>query len=262
MGDDTQQRGAVAGGRRPVVLVTGASSGIGAATAERFAALGWQVLLSGVDRTRLDAVAARTGGLALPEDLSRPDGPHRLAEHALAAAGRVDVLVASAGVGWRGPLALTPSDTLERMVQVNLVAPMQLVRLLLPGMLERRRGRVVLIGSMAGQVGTREETAYAATKAGLSMFAESLWYELRGTGVGLRLVLPGPVDTPFFVRRGTPYHLARPRPVSPERVADTVVTSLASGRDRAFVPHWFAWAARFHGVAPGAFRRLASRFDH
>ncbi|WP_354637817.1 SDR family NAD(P)-dependent oxidoreductase [Kitasatospora camelliae] len=245
---------------RPVVLITGASSGIGEAAAARLAAAGWRLLLSGTDRPRLDAVADRTGGAALAEDLSTPDGPDRLAERALAAAGRVDALVASAGLGWRGPYDRTPPDLLDRMVEVNLTAPMRLVRHLLPGMLERRRGRIVLLGSMAGQVGVRDEAAYAATKGGLTLFAESLWYELRGTGVGVRIILPGAVDTPFFHHRGTPYQRGRPRPVPPERVADTVMAALTGTQDRIFVPRWLAGPARIHGAAPGVFRRMASRF--
>ncbi|WP_406194064.1 SDR family NAD(P)-dependent oxidoreductase [Kitasatospora sp. NBC_01560] len=244
----------------PVALITGASSGIGAATAGLLGAAGWRLLLSGTDRARLDAVAARTGGRALPEDLAKPDGPQRLAEAALAAEGRVDALVASAGLGWRGPFAETPSDVLDRMIEVNLAAPLRLSRLLLPGMLERRRGRIVLVGSVAGQVGVRDEAAYAATKAGLAMFAESLWYELRGTGVGVRIVLPGPVDTPFFARRGTPYQRERPRPVAPELVAERVVATITTAADRPFVPGWLGFPARIHGAAPGVFRRMAARF--
>ncbi|MFE2106511.1 SDR family NAD(P)-dependent oxidoreductase [Kitasatospora sp. NPDC059463] len=244
----------------PVALLTGASSGIGAATADRLAAARWRLLLSGTDQTRLDAVAARTGGRPLPADLAKPDGAQRLAEAAHAAAGRVDALVASAGIGWRGPFARTPADTLDRMLEVNLAAPLRLTRLLLPGMLERGRGRIVLLGSMAGQVGVRDEAAYAATKAGLTMFAESLWYELRGTGVGVRLILPGAVETPFFATRGTDYQRERPRPVSPEAVADIVHDALTTSRDRVFVPHWLDYPARLHGAAPGLFRRMASRF--
>ncbi|WP_045699609.1 SDR family oxidoreductase [Streptomyces rubellomurinus] len=245
---------------RPVALITGASSGIGLATATRLADAGWLTLLSGTDRTRLDDLADRTGGRALPEDLGKPDGPRRLAEAALAEAGRVDALVASAGLGWRGPYAQTPSDTLDRLIEVNFAAPLRLVRLLLPGMLERRHGRIVLLGSIAGQVGVRDESGYAATKGGLAMFAESLWYELRGTGVGVRLVLPGAVDTPFFDRRGTPYQRDRPRPVSADRVAEAVVAGITTERDRLYVPHWLGFPARVHGAAPGVFRRMASRF--
>ncbi|GAA4879704.1 SDR family NAD(P)-dependent oxidoreductase [Kitasatospora terrestris] len=252
--DDTRQ------GETPVALITGASSGIGAATADRLAGAGWRLLLSGTDPDRLAEVADRTGGKALPQDLSTPDGPRLLADAALAATGQVDVLVASAGLGWRGPFVQTPPDAVDRMLEVNLGAPLRLARELLPGMLARRHGRIVLLGSMAGQVGVRDETAYAATKAGLAMFAESLWYELRGTGVDVRIVLPGPVDTPFFARRGTPYQRERPRPVSAGKVADSVVATITTRRDRVFVPAWLAGPARIHGLAPGAFRRLADRF--
>ncbi|WP_371494015.1 SDR family oxidoreductase [Kitasatospora sp. NBC_00374] len=253
-------RPAADGRRRPVALITGASSGIGAATAVRLARAGWYPLVSGTDPRRLAEVAARTGGHALAEDLAVHGGAQRLAERAVAVAGRVDALVASAGVGWRGPFAEMPPDVLDRIVEVDLAAPLRLARMLLPGMLERRRGRIVLLGSMAGQVGVGDEAAYAAAKAGLALFAESLWYELRGTGVGVRIILPGAVDTPFFARRGTPFHRERPRPVSPERIAEDVLRALTGHRDRLFAPSWLAMPARLHGAAPELFRQLAARF--
>ncbi|MEV6209332.1 SDR family oxidoreductase [Kitasatospora sp. NPDC051914] len=244
----------------PVALITGASSGIGAATAVRLHAMGWSLLLSGTDARRLHSVAERTGGIALAQDLRGHDGPRRLADRALAAAGRVDALVACAGIGWRGPFTTMPPEVLDEMVTVDLAAPLQLSRALLPGMVERGRGRIVLIGSMAGQVGVGGEAAYAAVKGGLSLFAESLWYELRGTGVGVRIILPGAVDTPFFARRGTPFHRSRPRPVPPERIADSIARTITGRRQREFAPHWLALPARLHGIAPGVFRRLADRF--
>ncbi|MER8186013.1 SDR family NAD(P)-dependent oxidoreductase [Kitasatospora sp. NPDC094015] len=253
--------GPVTGGRRrPVALITGGSSGIGAATALRLARAGWLPVVSGTDRARLAAVAAGCGGHALPADLAGPGGAQHLAERALAVAGRVDALVASAGVGWRGPFAEMPPQVLDEMVEVDLAAPLRLSRLLLPGMLERRRGHIVLLGSMAGQVGVGDEAAYAAAKGGLSLFAESLWYELRGTGVGVGIILPGAVDTPFFARRGTPFHRERPRPVPPERIADAILSMISGRRDRYFAPGWLAMPARLHGVAPGLFRQLAARF--
>ncbi|MFJ8045689.1 SDR family NAD(P)-dependent oxidoreductase [Kitasatospora sp. NPDC096147] len=244
----------------PVVLLTGASSGLGAATATRLAATGWRLLLSGRDRPRLRAVAAETGGLALPADLTAPGGPERLAASALAVDGRVDVLIADAGIGWRGPFAEMPLDTLASMVELNLTAPLRLSRLLLPGMLERGRGRIVLVGSIAGAVGVREEAVYAATKAALGLFAESLRYELRGSGVGVRVVVPGPVDTPFFARRGTPYQREHPRPSRPERVAETVHRAVTGSRDELVVPGWFRLPGRLHGAAPQLFQRLNARF--
>lgn len=249
-----------AGRSLPVALVTGASSGIGAATAVRLSEAGWYPLLSGTDPGRLGEVATRTGGAALVADLCAASGSDDLAARALAAAGRVDLLVANAGIGWRGPFARMPVDVLERMIALNLTAPLRLTRLLLPGMVERGSGRIVLVGSIVGRLGVREEAVYAATKAALGMFAESLRYELRGTGVGVSVVLPGVVDTPFFSRRGTPYERSRPRPVPPERVADAIVGAVAGGREQVIVPGWLRLPERVHGVAPRLFERLASRF--
>ncbi|MDH6108314.1 short-subunit dehydrogenase [Kitasatospora sp. MAP12-15] len=246
---------------RPVVLVTGASSGIGAATCARLARVGWYPLLSGTDTVRLAEIARRTGGTALPGDLSESDGPEELARRALAVSGRVDALIANAGVGWRGPFTGMPLDRLNHMVALNLTAPLRLARVLLPGMVERGSGCLVLTGSIVGRLGVREEAVYSATKAALGMFAESLRYELQGTGVRVRLLLPGVVDTPYFSRRGTPYHRDRPRPVSPERIAEAALALLTGRREEAVVPGWLRVPERLHGAAPALFRRLAGRFD-
>ncbi|WP_182900832.1 SDR family oxidoreductase [Microbispora sp. H10830] len=234
------------------VLVTGASSGIGAATALELSARGARLVLSGRDQEALAGVAARTGGEILPADLSDPSADLAVR------AGRVDMLVACAGEGWSGPLARMSGGTAERMIAVNLTAHVQLTRLLLPGMLERGRGHLVYVASIAGVVGVREEAVYAATKAGLLAFAESLRYEL--PGVGVTAVVPGVVDTPFFARRGRPYTRRRPAPVPPERVARAIAVAVERDRAEVYVPAWLRLPARLHGAAPGAFRVLARRF--
>ncbi len=234
------------------VLVTGASSGIGAATALELSARGARLVLSGRDQEALAGVAARAGGEILPADLSDPSADLAVR------AGRVDMLVACAGEGWSGPLARMPGGTAERVIAVNLTAHVQLTRLLLPGMLERGRGHLVYVASIAGAVGVREEAVYAATKAGLLAFAESLRYEL--PGVGVTAVVPGVVDTPFFARRGRPYTRRRPAPVPPERVARAIAVAVERDRAEVYVPAWLRLPARLHGAAPGAFRVLARRF--
>ncbi|MFG1824020.1 SDR family NAD(P)-dependent oxidoreductase [Microbispora bryophytorum] len=241
------------------VLVTGASSGIGAATALELSARGARLVLSGRDQEALAAVAVRTGGQAVPADLSDPSADLAVR------AGPVDVLVACAGEGWSGPLARMPGGTAERMIAVNLTAHVRLTRLLLPGMLERGRGHLVYVASIAGAVGVREEAVYAATKAGLLAFAESLRYELpavdgNGNGVGVTSVVPGVVDTAFFARRGRPYTRRRPAPVPPERVARAIAAAVERDRAEVYVPAWLRLPARLHRAAPGAFRVLARRF--
>ncbi|MFE9647694.1 SDR family NAD(P)-dependent oxidoreductase [Streptomyces sp. NPDC006365] len=251
-----------------VALVTGASSGIGAAVARRLAAEGnWHLVLNGRDRTRLERVAQDldqsandTSAAAFPTDLAEPGADRRLAEYVLDSAGRVDLLVAGAGIGWAGPFETMPPGVIDEVFSVDVLAPVHLVRLLLPGMVSQGTGRVVLIGSVAGCLGVRDEAVYSAAKAALGTFAEALRYELRGTGVGISHVMPGVVDTPFFERRGAPYLRSRPRPVPAERVAEAVWQAITHNRDEVYVPGWLRLPGRLHGAAPALYRRLAARF--
>ncbi len=256
-----------------VALVTGGSSGIGAAAARALAAAGARLLVTGRDVDRLQEVARQTGGLALPCDLASATGPAELAAAAqwaaatLAPAARgaagpagIDILVNNAGVGWAGPLGEITAAKVAELVAVNLAAPMELTRLLVPGMIDRHRGAVVFVSSIAGATGVRGEAVYSATKAGLATFAESLSYEVAGHGVRACLIVPGVIDTPFFDRRGRPYDRQRPAPIPAERVADAVVSCLEHDRAVAYVPGWMRGPAWLHGAAPGIFRALAARF--
>jgi short-subunit dehydrogenase len=211
-----------------VCLVTGASSGIGRATALALTARGARVIALGRDAERLAGLGERQ----VVHDLAEP-----LTDHL----GPIDVLVNNAGIG--------ETDDVERLVAVNLVAPIRLTRELKPA-------RVVFVASIAGVVGPAGEAVYAATKAGLMAFAESLRYE----GVGVTVVVPGVVATEFFERRGTPYARRWPRPIPPERVAEAIVRAIERDRDEVYVPGWLGAVARLRGVAPGLFRALTRRF--
>ncbi|WP_214415836.1 SDR family NAD(P)-dependent oxidoreductase [Sphaerisporangium fuscum] len=238
------------------VLITGASSGVGAATARLMAGTGARLLLAGRDRARLEAVAAEAGGQPLVADLTTDVAA--LAERA----GHVDVLVNNAGAGWAGPFQRMPATAVDALVDVNLAAPIRLTRLLLPAMVEAGRGHVAFVASIAGAIGVGHEAVYSATKAGLLVFAEALRDELRPIpsrgGVGVSVVLPGVVDTPFFERRGTPYGRRRPVPIPPQRVARAIVAAIEHDRPETYVPAWLRLPARLRGAAPGPFRRLAT----
>jgi short-subunit dehydrogenase len=242
-----------------VCLVTGASSGIGRATALRLALEGAQVIALGRDQAALDRVAAATSGKALQADLSIAEEVERAA-HALVAMGRVDVLVNNAGEGWAGRFADMDLERAERLVRTNLLAPIRLTRKLLPGMLERGRGHVVNVGSIAGHVGVRDEAVYAATKAALIAFSESLRQEVAGTGVGVSVVSPGVVATSFFDRRGRPYQRRSPKPIAAERVANAILEAIRTGKAQTFVPGWMAFPAWLRGAWPTLYRRGAGRF--
>jgi short-subunit dehydrogenase len=245
--------------RGAACLVTGASSGIGRAIALRLAREGATVMATGRDAGALEAVAAATGGPFVQADLTDPAGLGGLVVETRKALGLVDLLVNNAAAGWAGPFAIIEPEDAERLIALNLLAPIRLTSALLPAMVERGRGHIVNVASIAGHVGVRDEAVYSATKAGLIAFSESLRYEVAGSGVGVTVVSPAVVETQFFKRRGRPYERSAPRPISPERVAVAVVAAIRKGRPEVFVPARMGLVARFKGMAPATFRRLASR---
>ncbi len=239
-----------------VCLVTGATSGIGRATAVALADRGARLVATGRNVGALAALEAEAGARTIRLDLAEHDAPVRLVQQA----GRVDVLVAAAGRGLHGPVVELDRRELEEVVALNLVSTIALVREVLPGMLRRGHGHVAVIGSIAGRVGHADEAAYAATKGGLGLFVDSLRDELFATGVSASLVTPGVVDTPFFERRGALYDRTWPRPIEPARVADAVVRAIEAERREVTVPEWLNLAARARDAAPSLYRAFSARF--
>lgn len=236
-------------------LVTGASSGVGAATAVALAAVGARLVLTGRDEVRLDAVARRTGATVLVADLTDSAGLDQVCE----AAREADLLVHSAGRGRAGELATMPAADVTELVALNLAAPLLLTRAALPRMRERRRGHLVFVSSIA-TVGVGGEAVYSATKAGLRAFAAAVRHEAAADGIGVSTLLPGAVDTPFFDRRGLDYDRRFPRRVDAAAVAAALLRAVERGSPEVFVPRWLTVAARVQGAAPGVFHRLADRF--
>jgi short-subunit dehydrogenase len=243
-----------------VVLVTGASAGIGRVAAARFATRGAHVLVHGRDQNRTHTVADEVHGRAVLEDLAAAADRQRIAAQAVDAFGHVDVLVNNAGFGYLGPVSVMDVDVIRRLVEVNLLASIELTRSLLPGMMERNRGAVCFVTSIAGRTGVAGEAVYSATKAGLDAFADSLRVETAGSGVNVSVVVPGVVDTGFFETRGSPYTRSRPRPIPAGAVADAVIRAVERDRAEEWRPRWLRIAPTVRALAPGAFRRLAVRF--
>jgi uncharacterized protein len=238
------------------VLITGASSGIGTATARLMATGGATPLLVGRDEHALDELAVATGGHRMVADLSEPGVVRTIADWA----GAVDVLVCNAGLGYAGDLADQELAAIGELVTVNLTAHLGLARLLLPSMFRARHGHLVLVSSIAGCLGVADEAVYAATKAALRTYADSVRLAAAGTGVGVSVVVPGVVDTPFFSRRGKPYDRTRPKPVPATDVAAALVDAVRRNRAEVFVPAWLRLPARLHGLAPGLVHQLQRRF--
>lgn len=240
-----------------MALVTGASSGIGREVARRLAAGGAKVLAHGRDAAAL----AELDATPLIADLAEPGAGSRLAEAALSAAGRVDILVANAGQGWAGPFAEMPPHAAETLIAVNLAAPIELTRALLPSFGDRP-GYLVYVSSIAGRMGVAGEAVYSATKAGLDTFAESLRFELHGRPLRVGVVIPGVVNTSYFDRRGAPYDRKSPRPLQAGHVADRIVGMIRRGGAEAYLPGWLRLPVAVRGTLPGMYRRLGARFGN
>ncbi len=182
------------------VVITGASSGVGAAAARLFGAEGAFVVLAARTAVGLEAVAKEIGPhtLVVPTDVSDPDQARALIDAAVKARGSIDVLVNNAGYNHRGPVADADPAELARIVDVNLRGPVLLTRFALPVLLQRPRASVVNVASIAGQVPLPGESTYSGTKFGLRGFSMALAEELRGTGVRVSIVSPGPIETGFI----------------------------------------------------------------
>ena len=243
-----------------VAVVTGASHGIGRATVLALAARGATVVAAGLEDEALAELAAEVGGSWLGVDVRDPAHADEVVKHTLDRHGRLDVVVANAGIGHAGEVAAMSVERVCDLVDINLRAPVLLARASLGAMLEQRSGALVFISSIAGGVLVPRESVYSATKAAVEAFAEPLREELRGSGVTVSTVAPGVVATQFFDGRGEPYDRRFPRPVRPEVIAAAVVDAIERGRRHQVVPRWLGVAPRVRGIAPSLYRTLARRF--
>ena len=233
--------------RGKVVVVTGASSGIGEAAARAFGAAGARVVLAARRRDRLGAVAAEIearGGRALPvpTDLARLEDIERLVAQALQAFGRIDVLFNNAGFGRLGWLeTLDPLKDIQAQVQVNVVGALQTTRLVLPHMQAQRAGHIINMASVAGLVGTPTYSIYAATKFAVRGFSEALRREVAPWNIRVSVIYPGGVETEFAehagIRRKTGVTTPKWMRLTPEQVAVAVV-GLARRPRREVVTPW------------------------
>lgn len=223
------------GGGRPVALVTGASAGIGAELVRQLARDGHDLVLAARSLAPMQALAEEVSALGaealvLEADLSRPGAAARLAQEIADRGLAVDVLVNNAGLGAVGPFERTDPGRIGEMVYVNIVALTELTRLILPQMVARRRGRIMLVGSTAGFLPGPRMAVYFASKAYVLSFGEALAEELRGTGVSLSVLCPGATDTNFFAVAGYGEAAAVGPMMSAAAVARIGCRGLAAGR--------------------------------
>ena len=182
-----------------VAVVTGASSGIGAAIAEALSQAGARVVLTGRDEARLRQAAGRVGEhRVVPADLADDAAPQRIVAETLDAFGALNVLVHSAGIFWPKPFAEAPLADFDAQFRVNVRAPYALTQAALPHL--RPDGSVIFISSIAGHVGFPSSTAYCGTKGAVELMTKSLAMELAPVGVRVNAIAPGNIHTPMNAR--------------------------------------------------------------
>ena len=226
-----------------VALVTGASSGIGAATARELALRGARVVLAARRADELDAQAQAiiaVGGeaQAIPTDITDEAQIDALVAQTLAHYGRIDILVNNAGIGWQRSFVKTSREDIARMVNTNLFGVIRLTHAVLPGMLERRHGAIISVASVAGHVAV--DPLYSATKYAVRGFSLSLRRQLQGSGVSVSVVSPG------FIRSNLTDGSRRRMP-GPEIVARAIANLAQRPHREAITPRYYRpliWAER------------------
>lgn len=253
------------------VLITGASSGIGEAVARRFARSGWNCGLAARSYERLvklgqelESLNPAASCLPLRMDVSDIDSIQSGVQACLARFGHIEVLVNNAGIGRLGWLELmNPQEDIRRSIEVNLVGSMLVTRAVLPEMLRRRRGHVILMASMASFVATPTYSLYAASKFGMRGFAEALRREVSAWGVKVSAVYPNSVDTTFaqasVAARRTGVTTPNWLRLSPAEVADAVYALTRKPRPTLVLPRMMRLVIWINRVWPGLLDLLTRR---
>ena len=227
-----------------VAVVTGASSGIGRATARELAGAGARVVIGARRFDRLQEVAAEFPGRIVPVemDVRSPDDCHRLVSDAVARFGRLDSLVANAGIGMYGGILDHTDEALATMLDINIAGTVWSIRAALPEMLRSGRGDVVIVSSVAGFRGGADEAVYAATKFAQVGLAGSLDRELREKGVRVTTIGPAGTATEFAIGTGRTEDMPELRTyIRPEDIAFAIRTVLEQPR-RIRTQYWTIWS--------------------
>jgi short-subunit dehydrogenase len=244
------------------VIITGASSGIGAAAARSFAQAGADVVLAARSREALEQLASELPGrpLVVATDMSNAADAQALIEQTHSARGSVDILINNAGVGVAARVADLEASAMQHVLAVNLLGPLALIQAALPVMHAQRRGQIINVSSLLAQHAMPRVGGYAASKAALERLSEALRMELRGSGIAVTVVRPGTTRTPFFTRRlGHEQQRWRPRGVPPERVAHTLLRAARTEPRLTYVTLQDRMALLGAALAPGLVETILAR---
>lgn len=251
--------------KNQLIVITGASSGIGAEMARLLSAEGAFVVLAARSEDKLKAVAEGLPGKCgiVKLDVSSEESVEQAFREIADRYGPVDCLINNAGFGYFKPFDQLEIGDFEEMMNVNFTGAVRCTKMVLPAMVKAGHGQIVNIASIAGKLGTAKSTAYSASKHALLGFTNSLRQELKGTGVTISAVNPGPIRTPFF-------EVADPEGsyvknvgwfmMEPEKVAKTVVKVIRRKQTEADLPFPAAFGTKLYQLFPRIADKVSGRF--
>jgi uncharacterized protein len=248
-----------------IVLITGASNGIGKALALDLAQRGAAVVGCGrsqerLEQTRDDLRRASAASTMIACDVGRRGDVQAMVAKVLAEFGRIDILINNAGTGMRSPFAETSVDLVEDIMRTNYFGMVYCTHAILPSMIARSSGHIVNISSVAGIIGTLNLSGYCASKFAMNGFSESLYYELKPLGIHVSVICPGPVRTDFNrtfadIKPKSPGFLM----LEPETVSRLVIRAIERNTFEVVMPRSLALICRVARMAPGLLRFAALR---
>jgi short-subunit dehydrogenase len=238
-----------------VAVVTGASSGIGAALARALAARGWRCVLVARREERLRELAGAIGGEAEVCDVSDREAVESLAARVIERHPRIHLLVSNAGIGARAGFLDADAERIEQTVRTNYLAGVWCLRAFLPALEPAAPADVVNVVSVAGTIAYPRSGPYSASKHAQLAFSRAVTAELRPRGITVHTVNPGFVETEGFSQRGLPEPLRR-AVIRPERVAEHVLASLEKGRGETTVPRWYVLFRFAQAASPNLLNRI------
>ncbi|MCG7345408.1 SDR family NAD(P)-dependent oxidoreductase [Sporosarcina sp. ACRSL] len=246
--------------KRKSVLVTGATSGVGYATAMR--------LLSNTDQYTVYATGRaqdklwelqNEGATAIPADMTNTEDMENL----LRQIGPIDIVIFSAGVGHFEAAHLLADEEIKSMLNTNVIAPIELTKRVLPQMIEQREGHLIYIGSQAGKVATPKASVYAATKHALIGYTNALRMEIAPHGIHVSAIHPGPIDTPFIdgADKTGNYRLSVGRHLlQVGTVADAVVQTIQKPVREINLPGVMGFTSKLYAIAPGVVEKVGRKY--
>jgi short-subunit dehydrogenase len=253
--------------RDTVVVITGASSGIGKATAIEFAKRGANLVLAarrefGLEKTAHECESHGVTAVVVPTDVSDEEAVQELADRAMLEFGHIDIWINNAGVYMMGEVKDTPVESMRRLFDINFFGMVHGCKAVLPYMMKRGRGQIINTGSQAGKMAYCEAGTYCASKFAITAFTDALRQELGGTGVDVSLVMPNSTDTPLFhYTANYAGRVVKPmEPISAAKDVAGVFIRVAANREReSYVTAFPRVLAALHTVAPGMHDRIVAR---